>query len=1021
MEVRILGPIDLLAGGNRVHLGGQRQQIVLAMLALELGRVVPVYRLIDAIWDESPPQTARDQVQICVSGLRRKMAVDDPKAITTHASGYQLRLKAEELDLGVFDVLSTAAKDQIAEGDLSAAAQSLRNAEATWRGSALDGLPGRVMDAARAQLHERRMAATQERIRVELALGRHHEVIAELMILVTEHPLREQFHSHLMLALHRAGRSAEALEAYRVNWRIRTTELGIDPGEEIKRIEQAILSGSPILDLPANAVRGEAAQAPAAGHRVPRLLPRDTADFTGRQKLVTEIRDLLGPAMPDAQPVRVIVICGPGGIGKSTLAIHIAHELRENYPDGQLFTELRGSSTDPLSPAQALARLLRALGVAGQAIPDGVPQRAEMFRDRLAEHKVIIVLDDAMDAAQIMPLLPGSSSSAVLVTTRGSLTGVSGMHQVNVEVFQMDQSHQLLSRIAGEDRIAAEREAATELAKLCGHLPLALRIAGARLASRPHWTVEQLVSKLADESRRLDELVHGELQIRSSIELSYTTLDERGRQLLRLLAIMRPGDFASWVAAPLLDCSLEIAEEELDRLVDARLLEAAVPVPGQAARYRFHELVRVFSRERLSADDPVAVKDAANRCLRTWMTLVEEAHRRVYGGDYTVLHGNTPRWPLPRKLLDRLLVRPMSWWESEREAVVAAIRLAAAEGLDDLCWDLCMTTVTLFEARGYFDEWRECAEIGLQATRRAGNHRGEAAMLHTLGAYQLAQQQTAKAETYLQQSLRLFESLSDRHGQGLVLRNLAYLDRIRNDVSSAEKRYGLALRALREVGDRVAEAHVLSNQAQLRLADDDLEGARALLDESLAICKAVGSHRVETQARHRLGELLLQWGDLDAAEDAFHWVLRRVRDSGDRVGESYAMLGLGTVHQRQQREDPAELVLSEAIRLARQLGEFMVAAKATYTLGELDRGRQRWEGAASHFAAAEQMFADIGAIVWRARAMAMLCEMRMLLGDSQGAAEGAALGLAMLSRVDSAEALRIRQSLLRLGQQLPEG
>ena len=535
--------------------------------------------------------------------------------------------------------------------------------------------------------------ADEDRIDLELQLGRHHELVGELTELAGEFPLREQLRGQLMLALYRCGRTAEALQVYRQARRTMIDELGIEPGDRLQHLEHAILTCDPALDPPAGAIRIQSAK-----QRVPSLLPAGIADFTGRTEQVSQIcRHLVSAAgAGERLAVPVVAITGQGGVGKTSTAVHAAHGAAHHFPDGQLFADLHGGSSHPVGPMRVLERFLRALGVPGSQMPEDLDERAEVYRSLLAHRKVLVVLDDAVGESQVSPLLPGSGAAAVIITSRRRLAGLAGAAHVEVDVFDADKSLDLLGRIAGSVRVHTQSEAAAQVAAQCGHLPLALRIAGARLSARPHWSIAQLVERLADETRRLDELRHGEMGIRPSISLSYEGASEQARRLFRRLALLDLPVFSGWMNAALLDLPLARAEDLLDDLVQAQLIQAVGTGSGVHSQYRFHNLVRVFARERLAAEEPAAEREAAlERALGALLYLAEQAHRRQYGGDYIVLHSDARRWPLPTGLAEQLVSDPLSWYDRERAVLVAGVRQAAQAGFTDLCWSLALTAVTL--------------------------------------------------------------------------------------------------------------------------------------------------------------------------------------------------------------------------------------------------------------------------------------------------------------------------------------
>ncbi|MGH3158427.1 MAG: BTAD domain-containing putative transcriptional regulator, partial [Streptosporangiaceae bacterium] len=505
-----------------------------------------------------------------------------------------------DIDAQVFDQLVRKSRALASEGKLDEAVRTLNSALDLWYGLAMDGLDSRVLRGSVLQLEERRLAALESRIKLELMLGRYTDVIGELSALVLKHPLRETLRAHLMVALHRSGRQAEALEVYRSGRAVLVEELGMEPGEELRRLESAILSGeSDVGEAPASAAgsAGPLPESPAVALIVPRQLPAAIADFTGRDEQFSEIVETLTAAGAAGQPdvVPIVSISGSGGVGKTSLAVHVAHAIRENFPDGQLFADLRGGSGQPVSPSEILERFLRGLGIDGMAIPDTLDERAEMYRSRLGDRFALITLDDAVSESQVRPLLPGSSSCAVLITSRTRLSGLPGAHRIDLGAMEPGQAVTLLTRILGEQRVQDQPDAAADLADLCGHLPLAVRIAGAKLASRPHWQLRRLAERLRDENRRLDELEYGDLGIRASIELSYRGMTAHAQRLLRLLALLEAPDFPGWVAAPLLDESVADSEDLLETLVDAHLIVAHAVAARDEPRYQFHNLIRMFA------------------------------------------------------------------------------------------------------------------------------------------------------------------------------------------------------------------------------------------------------------------------------------------------------------------------------------------------------------------------------------------------------------------------------------------
>ncbi|MEU3457152.1 BTAD domain-containing putative transcriptional regulator [Micromonospora sp. NPDC006766] len=973
MQILILGILEVLIGESQLELGGQRQQIILSMLALESNRVIRVARLAEALYGDDLPSTSRVQVQICISALRRLFTAHGcPDAIVTRTQGYSLQIPEGSLDLHRYEEALTQARQLREFRRLDESVGQYRQALALWRGPALDGIESRVVQSAADRLAERRLTTTEECIELELKLGRHRKVLDELGALVEEHPLRDRLREQLMLALYRSGRQAEALDTYRTGRRLFIDELGLEPGEELRQLEHAILTGDPKLALPEQAavavppvitkpIEPDVAAAPTkpsavpvpavptappvtatpAGpgiSPVPCLLPTDIADFTGRSQQIEAIQQQFALATGDTAQyaVPVVVMAGKPGIGKTTLAVHAAHRLAARYPDGQLFADLHGRHPEQIEPMRVLERFLRALGVPGTQMPETMEERAELYRTMLADRRVLVVLDNAGDESQVRPLVPGTSHSAVLITSRSRLAGLPGAVHIDIDVFQADQSMELLSRIAGPERVKTEPDSTAELAELCGHLPLALRIAGARLAARPHWSVDHLVDRLANEARRLDELKHSGMGIRASISLTYDHLEDDARRLFRLLTVLDFAQFSAWVAAAALDTDFYEAQDLLDDLADAQLIETTDSGRGVHAQYRFHDLIRVFARERLVAEDPVQEREQAlRRVVSALLFLAGEAHRGVYGGDYLRVRISASLHPLPERQVRQLVTPPLPWFERERLTIVAAVRQAAQAGLVEHCWSLAVTAVTLFESRIYLSDWRETHQIALEAACAAGDDRGQAAMLYSLGSLHIVEQRYADALRELVAADELFERAGDDLGSALARRHLAFIDRMSGRYQEATDNYSRTLETFRSSGDLVAVAYVLNNLALIKLEQGDVDAARRLLPEALEHARRAGSRRIEAQVLHRLGEVHLQAEEFAAAIDVLRQALAVVRDLGDPVGEAYALQSLGAAQLRAGNPQECGTALWEAMRLACATGERLIEARVSMLLGEL--------------------------------------------------------------------------------------
>lgn len=934
---RLLGPLEVCGGnGTSLRIPPGRQQTILSALLLDANRVVAMERLIDIVWGDEPPQTARTQIQICVSQLRGSLdSVGLAETILTKPPGYLLRVAQGQLDLGRFTTAVADAEAAVARGEDSEASQLLRTALALWQGPALSGTTSRLLQPAAAQLDEARFAALETCADIDLRLGRHRQLIGELGSLVSEHPLRERLRGQLMLALYRSGRQSEALEVYRTGRATLIDQLGLEPGDALRAVETAILSGEadlpteppakpvpPVSPVPPSTETTESAESaappppPPPQTPAPLQLPRDIADFTGRADLIEQTRGLLCDEQPSSTATRVVVLTGKSGAGKSTLAIHLAHQLAaDHFPDGQLYRDLGATHTERATADDVLGRFLRALGIPGEAVPETLDERAEMYRQLLARKRMLVVLDDVADESQLKPLLPGSTSSAVIVTSRARLSGLAGAHGLEVDVLDTEQAVALLTHLVGEQRVAGERAAAEALVRMVGGLPLALRIVAARLSARPHWSLAWMLERLSDERRRLDELAHGQMMVRASLTMTYDGLPQDTRRLLRLLGLVDGSAFPTWAAAALLDTDLYEAGDLLEQLVDAQLLEiSGIDLDG-SPRYRFHDLIRLYAREQLDREEsPAEQRGAVARIVGGWLGLAAQAHRRLYGGDFTVLHSDATRWLPPQRSVDALLAEPLMWLDAEHTNLCAAVGLAARNELPAPCWDLAVSLVALFEARCYFDDWERTHTTALEAVRAAGDRRGEAALLCSLGSLQLSRSRTEQAREYLLPALAAFQELGEVHGSALTERNLALVHHFQGEVGQAEVFYRSALSGFLRADDPVGQAHVLGQIGQLELVAGDEESAARRFHEALAICRATGGARVEVQLRYRLAELLIRRNEVEQGRSILIDLLERVRTGRDLTGEARIVHRIGLLEHRLGDFGSAYERLSEALR-----------------------------------------------------------------------------------------------------------
>ncbi len=652
----------------------------------------------------------------------------------------------------------------------------------------------------------------------------------------------------------------------------------------------------------------------------PMQLPSDIRDFTGRELHVEQLCSLLSPD-EDPGAVPVALVAGAGGLGKTTLAIHAAHRIRSAYPDGQLYVDLLGAGSRPLSTAEVLARFLRDLGVQGAQIPVGEEERAALYRTRLNGQRMLVVLDNARDAAQVRPLLPGSGTSAVIVTSRNRLPDLVGGGLVHLDVLDDHEALTLFSRIVGAARTAAEPDATAELLLACAGLPLAIRISAARLASRSTWTIRSLADRLCDEHRRLDELKVGDLAVRASFEVSFASLSAAATpggidpaRVFRMLGLWQGPSIGLSAAAALLGEDEAKVADALEFLVDAHLLESTAP-----DCYQFHDLLRVYAAERALAEEPPGVRHQATQRIVAWYLHTASAANAVVAPQ----RDSVPLEPLPPRctpLAFRDVHGALDWCSEERANIVAATRQASSEGLHDMAWKLPVAVLGCFNTLSYRTEWLASHLLALSSARQTGDRQAEAWVLNNLGMVCI-QQRMGEAIDYFDQALAIRRDLDDRRGEAQVANNLgdAYIELGRAEDALEPLRRVLSLQI--EVGHRYGQGVALNNlgEAYLELgrpedAIDDLIQARSIFVE-------INTLRGEGYAAHNLGRAYLDLGRSDEAVSDFQSALAARQAAGERHGQAVTLLFLGRVYRRIGNIEDARRCWGNAQAIFEDLGD----------------------------------------------------------------------------------------------------
>ncbi|MFE0106093.1 BTAD domain-containing putative transcriptional regulator [Streptomyces sp. NPDC059009] len=911
-----------LRDGHELPLGPPQQQAVLALLALRRGRAIGAGELIGALWGEAPPPRALGTVRTYVSRLRKLLEPARPPrapatVLVSAGDGYALRLPADAADAAAavaavaavdadrFEGLVAQAAAARADGDAGRAHALLSQGLGLWRGSALAGLRGPFVERERGRLGELRVSALEELYGCALDLGRHAAAAPALGELVGAHPLRERLRVLQMVALYRSGRQSEALTAYAEARRVLADELGVAPGPELTATHARVLAADPGLDPP----RPTAAEPPPVVR--PRQLPPSVPDFTGRAADREELRHTLlraGSGQPPAPACAVIT--GIAGVGKTALALHVGHLVRDHFPDGTLYAELRGLSGRPgarradrpgtggAAPDEAgpgllheagpsdsgtvLGAFLEALGVEREAVPEQPEQRAALYRSLLSERRVLVVLNNAHDGAQVAPLLPGTGASAALVTARNRSLVLPGCRPVALDAMAEDEAVALLAAIAGERRTAAEPEAARALVAACGRLPLALRIVGARLAGRPGWSLAALLERLADERRRLDELQVGDLDVAAAFRLGQQSLTPEAARAFRLLSVADAPELPLAAAAALLDTDEETARDQAEQLVDAGLLEECGP-----DRYGFHDLVRLSARrqcERLeSADVPRA---AALRLIDHVLATVRGAYAWLEPHDILPGHCRTPDRP-GTPLADADAAR--RWVAAEADLVTRTIAQAAAEATATrealrAAGDLACLWFFLVPTPARQHDLVAVLTPVIEAAERLGELWGQGRARYVRGRTSFYWTRVPEAsERDLSAALRLAREADDPLGLARAANQLGSVLLTSGRPARAVSHFARARDGFFALGDTARAGRCCVNIARARLALGDAAASRSAAEQGVALAAPSGSVYGTAYAHYQFGHILTSTGDPEAAEPQLLLALDGFERAGRRV------------------------------------------------------------------------------------------------------------------------------------------
>lgn len=925
MEFRVLGRVEAVGAGGTLTLGGPKPRTLLAALLLNANTAIPADRLCDVLWTGSPPASAQANLRSYAAGLRRSLnTASDGDRLSHGHQGYRLRLQPDELDLRLFDDLTTRGRAALAAGDHRSAADRLRAALDLWRGAAFDGLAHHSalhMEALR--LEESRLAVFEDHAAARLALGEYEELVPELRAQTAAHPLRERLWALLITAQYHCGRPGDALRSYARARRTLRDELGLDPGAELRRLHQAVLArdlppaaGSPPaapaepLRPPPPAAHTGGRPGPASGWpicQLPTLIP----DFVGREKLLERAAELLATPNGERPPplVPVLVLTGLPGVGKTAAVTHLAHRLRGTFPDGQLYVQLDGARGPYRTSATVLADLLLGIGVPGSAIPRTESQRAALFRSRLAGRRVLVVLDDAPDTSQIQYLLPGSAGCAVLVTSRARLTAIPGAHLLDVEPLDDTDGRTLLDRIAGTRRFAVEPEATGRLLDGCAGLPLALRVAGARLAGNPHRPVRWLAERLADEQRRLGELRAGDLAMRACVATAYRGLDPDTARAFRALGLLPTGEFPSWVPSVIMSGPAGDEETDdrvddiLDTLIHANLIRVHQIGPDGRPRYRVHDLLRAYAAERAAEEEsPARQREIVARVLDGWLrrvvTVGEELRRT--GADTAT-----------------------AWLEFERTGLAATVEFAARAGHGEQASELAAALDDICHQRNWWDDWERMARAVLARASADGDRRRVAMAEGSLARAAVGRGRADEAVRWFASAIKQLDELGERRRAAYLRVHCSFAVADRGMAQHAHADASAAVAALSTLGDPHGKVLALRSLGAVLLCLHREAEAVPVLESALETAERLGHPLALADVLQALAVSEISLGRYRTAARHLDRALVHYRRVRHRPGEAYALYTIGRLRVAREPGRAAEALrpLAEAAEVFAELGE----------------------------------------------------------------------------------------------------
>ncbi|WP_030694166.1 BTAD domain-containing putative transcriptional regulator [Streptomyces globisporus] len=1020
----ILGTIEVLRDSVPVDAGHAVQRRVLAALLVDPGRTVSADALVDRVWGSTEATNGRVKLYGYVSRLRHVLA-SEGVALTRERGGYRLAVEPALVDVHRFRELSALAR----RANTDERAEALwREALGLWRGSAFAGVDTPWFNEQRDLLHGERLAEELELVDVRLRLAQHGWLVSELHARAAAHPLDERVVGQLMLALYRCGRQAEALEEYERARRRLAEELGVDPGVELRRLHERILAADPALAVvradPAvvvvhadSALAGvhaaaqpavvRAAAQPAAvragalvdgakaadedgavvspvnaaGRQlVPRLLPADLALFVGREDELGKVCRVFDGGGPG--PVTLLVT-GPAGVGKTAFAVRAGHRLASRFPDGQLFADLRGFGDEPAEPFTVLGTFLRALGTGGGSVPAELPDRIHLYRTLLAQRRVLVVLDNAADAEQVRDLMPSGGRCATLITSRTTLAEVSG-RRITLGILNSTTGLALLREMLGPGRTDAEPGSARSIVETCGGLPLAVWVAGARLAARPHWPLGKVARALADEQRKLDELTVGHIAVRASLGLTYQGMAEVTQRALRMLSLLPGPDFAAWAPAALLDMGLSEAEAVLDDLVEVHIVQTGA-VGATGVRYQLHDLVRLFAREHaertLTYEDRTA---ALGRLLGASLHLTDLAADTLSVDFQGVPQKDLASWQLAQDDTGHLLADPLAWFGDERQFLIGVAEQALDRAETAPAVGLATALTAFFQIGSHFDDWERLQSRALKAALSRGDEHSAAKVHRCLGELTTILDRYPDALHHFEQALLLAEGQEPTHRAGATA-GLAYVHRLLGQYDSAVLHFEEAVDLARSAGNVNCLVYATNGLGVIDLEQGRVEAAVARFTECLRASRTAGYLPGEAQALRCLGQSHRARGAYRAAADAYWQAAQISEHLGDRLTATHATCWLGDVLVRLGEHREGRRLLAKSLWIYREFGNRWGEAATLYALAEAQLAVGRPVPGRRRAEAAIGLWRCIGSSNWLAVGLITLAKAHTMAGDHESA------------------------------------